>query len=79
MTKLNFLISLKDRLSALPCEELEERLNFYSEMIEDRMKEGLSEEEAVSTVGTVDEIASQIVSEVPRAKAENKKSKPKKR
>ena len=57
MTKLQFLISLNDQLSSLPREEAEERLRFYSEMIEDRMEEGLTEEEAVAAVGSIEEIA----------------------
>lgn len=68
MTKLNFLFSLRDRLSGLPQEDIEERLGFYSEMIEDRMEEGLSEEEAVAAVGSVDEIAAQVISEIPLPK-----------
>ena len=68
MTKLNFLFSLRDRLCGLPQKDVEERLSFYSEMIEDRMEEGLSEEEAVAAVGSVDEIAAQIIMEIPPAK-----------
>lgn len=65
MTKLAFLMALNEKLSVLPREETEERLRFYSEMIEDRMEEGLSEEDAVAAVGSVDEIAAQILSELP--------------
>ncbi len=68
MTKLQFLFALRDRLTDLPQSDLEERLHFYSEMIEDRMEEGLSEEEAVMAVGSVDEIAGQIASEIPSPK-----------
>lgn len=68
MTKLKFLLSLQDRLSGLPQDDVEEWLSFYSEMIEDRMEEGLSEEEAVAAVGSVDEIAAQIVSDVTASK-----------
>lgn len=68
MTKLNFILSLSEKLSALPKAELEERLNFYTEMIEDRMEEGLTEEEAVAAVGDIDEIAAQIVEEYPLGK-----------
>lgn len=68
MTKLQFLFALRDRLSDLPQNDLEERLHFYSEMIEDRMEEGLSEEEAVAAVGSADEIAGQIASEIPSPK-----------
>ena len=63
MTKLKFLLALNERLSSLPRTEVEERLGFYSEMIEDRMEEGLSEEESVACIGSVDEIAAQILSE----------------
>jgi len=63
MTELNFILSLSQKLSGLPQDEVEERLNFYREMIEDRMEEGLSEEEAVAAVGTVDEIAAQIIAD----------------
>lgn len=72
MTKLQFLFALRDRLKDLPQAEMEERLNFYSEMIEDRMEEGLSEEEAVAAVGTVDEIAAQIVGESPNPEEKGK-------
>lgn len=68
MTKLQFLLALHGRLSALPQAEVEERLNFYSEMIEDRMEEGLSEEEAVAAVGDVDTVAAHIAAErIPEA------------
>ena len=64
MTKISFLLLLHDKLESFPPEEVEERLYFYSEMIEDRMEEGLSEEDAVAAVGTIDEIAAQIKSEI---------------
>ena len=75
MTKHKFLLSLHDRLVALPQDEVEERLNFYSEMIEDRMEEGLSEEEAVSAVGSIDDIAVQILGDRPPAKPKNQQPK----
>lgn len=63
MRKRDFLEQLRGRLSGLPREELEERLAFYHEMIDDRMEEGLSEEEAVQAVGTLEEIMAQILEE----------------
>lgn len=68
MTKLSFLLALNDKLSGLPRKEVEERLRFYSEMIEDRMEEGLTEEEAVAAVGRIDEITEQIEAEIPAEK-----------
>lgn len=66
MTKLTFLMSLKDKLSGLPRKDIEEQLSFYSEMIEDRVEEGLSEEEAVAAVGSLEDIVNQIQAEMPQ-------------
>lgn len=79
MTKLQFLLSLHNKLSGLPQNEIEERLNFYSEIIEDRIEDGLSEEEAVAQIGTVEEIAEQIVLDIPLTKIAKEKIKPKRR
>ncbi len=73
MTKIKFLLALRDRLSDLPEAEIEERLNFYSEMIEDRMEEGLSEDEAVAALGDVDDVAARILSESPAKSASEEK------
>ena len=77
MTKLEFIFSLRDKLSGLPEDEVRDRIGFYVEMIEDRIEEGVSEEVAVSDMGSVDEIASQILSEVPLVKIVKEKIKPK--
>lgn len=65
MTKMEFVLLLHEKLPAVPKDEVEERLSFYVEMIEDRMEEGLSEEEAVAAVGSVEQIAAQILEEIP--------------
>lgn len=63
MTKIEFLEKLRSSLGALNENDREERLNFYSEMIDDRIEEGVGEEEAVASIGSVDEIIEQIMSE----------------
>lgn len=68
MCKQEFLAQLRKGLSGLPQRDIEERLSFYSEMIDDRMEEGLSEDEAVLAVGSVEEIVSQIIGDIPLAK-----------
>ena len=50
MSKQEFLDQLRARLSGLPRQDVIERLNFYSEMIDDRMEEGLSEEDAKAMI-----------------------------
>ena len=68
MRKQEFIDRLEKGLSGLPQSDIEERLSFYSEMIDDRMEEGLSEEEAVLAVGSVEGITSQIIADTPIAK-----------
>ena len=68
MTKQDFILKLKSKLENLPKEEVEERINFYIEMIDDRVEEGFSEERAVESLGNVDDIAEQIVSDIPLIK-----------
>ena len=68
MRKQEFIYQLWKKLSDLPKEEVEERLSFYAEMIDDRMEEGLSEEEAVAAIGSTDEIAGQIVDDAAAGK-----------
>lgn len=77
MNKQEFLTQLRKGLSGLPQDDIEERLAFYSEMIDDRMEDGLSEEDAVSEIGNVDEIISQIITDIPLAKLVKEKIKPK--
>ncbi len=77
MNKQEFLEQLRQGLRGLPREDIEERLTFYSEMIDDRMEEGLSETEAVAEIGDVREIISQIREDVPLTKIVKEKIKPK--
>lgn len=79
MSKQEFLAQLRKGLSGLPKDDIEGRLAFYNEMIDDRMEEGLSEEEAVSAVGSVDEIVAQVVAEIPLARVAKERIKPKRR
>ena len=79
MTKQDFLASLGKGLSSLPKDDIEERLSFYSEMIDDRIEEGLTEEEAVIAVGSTQDIVAQVVADTPLAKIAKEKLKPKRR
>lgn len=77
MRKEEFLLELRKKLSGLPQDEIDERVMFYDEMINDRMEEGLSEEAAVSEIGKVDEIMLQIISDIPLAKLVKESVRPK--
>lgn len=79
MNKQAFLDTLGAALSGLPPTDIEERLAFYGEMLDDKMEAGLSEEEAVSSLGTIDEIVSEILSETPLLKIAKERMKPRRR
>ena len=68
MDKRTFLQNLQKRLKGLPEEDLQRTLDYYREMIEDRMEEGLSEEEAVANIGSVEEIAEPLLPKTPKKK-----------
>lgn len=65
MTKLEFLTALAGRLAMLAGDERQKTLDFYGEMIDDRMEEGMSEEEAVASLEPVEEIAQEILCDQP--------------
>ena len=79
MTKQEFLAQLKDGLSGLPQSDIEERIAFYQEMIDDRIEDGLTEEAAVAEIGPVDDVVSQIISDTPITKIVKERVRPKRK
>ena len=65
MNKSEFLEKLRLKLSGLPEQDIKERLCFYNEIIEDKIEEGYSEEQAVESVGTIEQILIETVSDIP--------------
>ncbi len=61
----DYLTALTEKLRGLPEKDIEESLDFYSEMIADRMEEGLSEEEAVANLPSAAEAAREILLDKP--------------
>ena len=79
MKKQEFLSLLNKELFGLPSNEVAERINFYSEMIDDSIEDGLSEEQAVEKIGSVKEISSQITADIPLSKIISNRLQPKRR
>lgn len=76
MNKQDFLLELEKALIGLPQEAIDGRIEFYSEMIDDLIEEGLSENEAVEKIGNVEEIAIDIISETPITRIIKQRVKP---
>ena len=79
MTKIEFLDGLKKELSGVPDEDIVRSIEFYSEMIDDRIEDGRTEEEAVADIGDVKDVARQILSEIPISKLVKERVKPKRK
>ena len=79
MKKNEFLSELRERLAGLSETDLNRSLDYYAEMIDDRMEDGRSEDEAVAEVGTPAVIAEEILKEMSLAKLVKARVKPKRK
>lgn len=65
MNKQEYLDQLRAALGCLPEEETEESVAFYAEMIDDRVADGMSEEEAVAQLDDPKAAARAIIGDLP--------------
>ena len=61
MNKEEYLGAIRGRISAMPADDINRFMDYYSEMIDDRMEDGLSEDEAVADMGSPDAAVEQIL------------------
>ena len=71
MTKSEYLAALQQKLSALSPADIKGYTDYYAEMIDDRIEEGMTEEDAVDAVGSVEDAAEKILSENPTVENQN--------
>ena len=77
MNKQEFVANLRAKLCGLPTRDIEERIDFYIEIIDDRVEDGRTEEDAIAEIGSVEEIAAQILESIPLSKLAKEKIKQK--
>ena len=56
MNKEEYLIKLREALTKIAISNVESRIEYYSEMIDDRIEDGMSEEEAVNSMESIESI-----------------------
>ncbi|MDD6489247.1 MAG: DUF1700 domain-containing protein [Clostridia bacterium] len=61
MTQSEFLNGLKSHLSKIPKDEREKIVEYYSEIINDKIDEGKTEEQAVSELGSPEQVAQSVL------------------
>ena len=79
MDKESYLARLREALYGLPEAEIEESLAYYAEQIEDRMEDGLNEEEAVAQLPAPEDAAQELLLDQPLARVVAARVKPKRR
>lgn len=77
MNKYEFLGRLRERLAGFPPKDIDASLDYYAELIADRIEDGMSEEEAVAAMGSIDEIVAQILEDTSLPKLVKEKVRPK--
>ncbi len=60
-----FLLELKNRLAHLPITETGKVLSYYSESLQDRIEDGMTEEEAIKSFESIYEIVKNLEEEIP--------------
>lgn len=70
MNKAEFLHTLDQRLTSLAESDRTRSVNYFAEIIDDRVEEGMSEEEAVAELESIDDIVERILSEKEDAEGE---------
>lgn len=68
MTKSEFISILEKKLEGIPKEDIKNTIEYYNEIIMDKQDEGVSEEEVIESLGTIDEIVNFTLSEIPVSK-----------
>ena len=78
MDKYDFLLALAERLEGLPEADKQASLDYYSEILDDLIESGMTETDAVASLGSVDAIAQEILMDIPLPKLVKAKMKGKK-
>ena len=76
MNKKEYLDSIRSKLTGLPEKDINSAIEYYEEAIEDRIEDGLTEEQAIKAVGSPEEIAEKILMDSSIPKLISAKAKP---
>lgn len=79
MNKQEFLLALRGALAGLSEADIRSSLDYYAEIIDDQMEEGIDEADAVASLGSVVSVAEQILLDMPLPKLVKARVKPKRR
>ena len=79
MTKIEFLLRLEEKMAGISCKDRTRTIDYYSEIIDDKIEDGMTEEEAVSTLDDADDIVKRVFMEIPLIDIVKENLRPKRR
>ena len=79
MNRHEYIADIKEKLKGLSEEDINKAIEYYEEAIDDRLEDGLTEDQAINSIGTPDEIAEKILMDCPLTKLVAAKTKPKRK
>ncbi len=65
MKREEFFINLRESLATVPNKQAQKIIDFYSESIDDKIEDGMSEEEAIASFDPPEKIKEDVVKEIP--------------
>ena len=77
MNKQEYLDTLRKKLDGLPKKDVEHAISYYTEMIDDRIEDGMSESEAVADIVSPEVAAAETLRTIPLHKLVIARVKPK--
>lgn len=79
MNKQEFLTDIRHGLGGLPQEDVARWIEYYDEILSDRIEDGMSEEEAVAAMDEPQSVVREILAQTPISKLVRERVKPKRR
>lgn len=74
MNRVEFLNLLKKRLKDISKEDLKRTLDYYNEIISDKIDDGISEKEAIKSLGSIDEIVNEVKNGISSERKKSEKN-----
>ena len=65
MDKLQLIKTLQVGLKKMPAYEIDRTISYYLEAVDDRMEDGMTEHDAVASLGDIDQIISETLIDMP--------------
>lgn len=64
MNRIEFIETLRNSLQGIPQDDINKTIDFYNEILSDKIEDGMNEEDAINSLGSIDSILYTTLSEI---------------